>query len=195
MQFLLFWSSIGTTGWSTSTDTNGSLIAELSSIINGTTSLWYTDMIQMPTVRSFFSNNTRYILGFNEPNIHAASNVPARLAAEEWRNIERHSHGAKLVSPSASPCNKTGKCISDVFDWFDEFFRICNGCRVDFIATHMYVCNADQLMSYLQSLYHKYHKKIWLTEFACPHTKDPNVQLRYMKEVLPRLEAAHYIYR
>merc|ERR1712013_469839 len=42
---------------------------------------------------------------------------------------------------------------------------------------------------------HEYGKKIWLTEFACPMTSDPNTIKQYMQEVLPRLEAADYVDR
>ena len=44
-------------------------------------------------------------------------------------------------------------------------------------------------------MYNRYGKKIWLTEFACPMTNDPNTIKQYMQEVLPRLEAADYVDR
>jgi hypothetical protein len=37
--------------------------------------------------------------------------------------------------------------------------------------------------------------RIWLTEFSCPEHPSAAFQLSYMKEVLPRLEAAPYVYR
>ena len=143
----------------------------------------------------WFLPNTTAILGFNEPNMYNQANLTARQAAEHWPEIERKSHGAPLVSPSAIQCGGPEWCYGNQFEWFDEFFRLCNGCRVDYLATHKYTCDANYLMSYLQSLYGRYHKKIWLTEFACPDTTDPNVQLKYMKEILPRLEAAPFVYR
>nr|KAG5707667.1 hypothetical protein BaRGS_031049 [Batillaria attramentaria] len=69
------------------------------------------------------------------------------------------------------------------------------GCRVDYIATHIYQCNADREMAFLEKLYHKYNKKIWVTEFACPRHDSLQAQMNYMKAILPRLEAAPFVVR
>ncbi|XP_045209805.2 uncharacterized protein LOC123561474 [Mercenaria mercenaria] len=124
-----------------------------------------------------------YILGFNEPN---HKNMTPQQAADAWPEIEKHSHGKPLVSPATA-----GKD----FHWYDEFFRLCHGCRIDYIAAHLYSCDAHQTMSYLQKLHHRYHKKVWLTEFACSHSTDENQQLHLMQTLLPQLEAAPYVYR
>ena len=140
-------------------------------------------------------SDTPAILGFNEPNFHSQADLTAKEAASHWPEIERHSHGRPLVSPAASPCSSKSKCIGNSFEWFDDFFRLCHGCRVDYLATHAYYCNADTTMDYLQKLYTRYGKKIWLTEFSCPRTMDYGHQLDYMKAILPRLEAADFVYR
>ena len=66
---------------------------------------------------------------------------------------------------------------------------------MDYLATHGYWCDANILMQYLKDLYDRFHKKIWLTEFSCPKTHNPWQELHFMKQALPRLEAAHYVYR
>ena len=128
----------------------------------------------------------KFILGFNEPDRTKHANMTPQEAADAWPLIEQNSHGAKLVSPAVASSN---------FHWYDEFFRLCQGCRVDFVAAHMYKCDANEIMRYLQRLYNRYNKKIWLTEFACPQTHDVNKQLHLMKTLLPRLEAADYVFR
>ncbi|KAL4223213.1 hypothetical protein ACF0H5_016685 [Mactra antiquata] len=138
----------------------------------------------------------KYVLGFNEPNHKKGSNITAAEAAAIWPEVERVGKGKILVSPSASGCNGGGsQCHGDAQEWFDEFFQLCTGCRVDYIATHAYHCNADTTMNYLKNIYQRYGKEIWFTEFACPNTDDPEKELEYMKEILPRLEAAPYIFR
>ena len=137
--------------------------------------------------------NSGFILGYNEPNHIEQANVTGREAAAHWPEIESVAAGQKLVSPAASPCG--GNCHGDALEWFDEFFHHCNGCRVDYIATHIYKCNATQVMDYLKQVYDRYGKKIWLTEFACPHTHSAARQLTFMKEVLPLLESAQYVFR
>lgn len=135
------------------------------------------------------------VLGYNEPNFHSQANLSPAEAAALWPEIEQQSHGRPLVSPAAAPCKTVSKCIGDSFEWFDEFFRCCNGCRIDYIATHAYHCHGNTTMAYLQQLYDRYGKKIWLTEFACPGSNDVNKQMTYMRELLPQLEAADFVYR
>ncbi|KAL3864714.1 hypothetical protein ACJMK2_006371 [Sinanodonta woodiana] len=137
--------------------------------------------------------DSQYILGFNEPNFYHQSNMTPQVAAQHWRQLEQHFPGKLLVSPAAAPCGSHEQCMSNGEEWFAQFFQHCQGCRVDFLATHGYWCSADTTMHYLQGLWDRFHKPIWLTEFSCPQTHSEDTQLRYMKEILPRLEAAHFV--
>lgn len=140
------------------------------------------------------ANEAQFILGFNEPNHRNQANLTPQQAAVAWPDMERNSKGKPLVSPSAAPCG--ANCNhGDTVNWFNEFFKHCNNCRIDYLATHAYFCNADRTMHFLENLYHKYGRKIWLTEFACANTADPVKTLNYMKHILPRLEAADYVFR
>nr|KAG5699040.1 hypothetical protein BaRGS_025434 [Batillaria attramentaria] len=49
-------------------------------------------------------------------------------------------------------------------------------------------------MDFLHELYTRFHKKIWLTEVACP-THSYSHALAFMQELLPRLEAADHVFR
>ena len=131
-------------------------------------------------------SSSPYVLGFNEPNHKDQANMTPQECADAWPLLEQNSHGAKLVSPTTAGAH---------INWYATFFSLCKGCRIDFIAAHLYNCDANVIMSYLEQLYHRFNKKIWLTEFACPHTSDGNKQLTLMKNILPRLEAAHFVYR
>ncbi|XP_048247801.1 alkali-sensitive linkage protein 1-like isoform X2 [Haliotis rufescens] len=139
-------------------------------------------------------SSAKYVLGFNEPNQKDQSNVSPQEAARHWPEIERHAQNKLLVSPSPSGCNGGSNCNMNSTLWLDEFFKACQGCRVDFIAAHTYSCNADHDMRYLEKMYNRYKKKVWLTEFGCPHTSHSHI-LNYMKQILPRLENAHFVYR
>ena len=139
-------------------------------------------------------DKAEYILGFNEPNHFEQSNITAKEAADLWPNIEKLSNGRLIVSPAAAPCGGP-KCHGNATEWFDKFFMHCRGCRVDYLATHYYSCNVDKTMSYLQNLFDRYGKKIWLTEFACPYTENPSKELMFMNEILPKLEAAPFVFR
>ena len=53
-----------------------------------------------------------------------------------------------LVSPAPAAGNT---------NWFDPFFEACEvlGCRIDYLATHDYRGDADQVMERLEMLYHR----------------------------------------
>ena len=144
----------------------------------------------------YIQENTTYILGFNEPNHAKQSNLTPQQAVTGWKVIQKtwgNTH--KLVSPSASPCGND--CLTPV-EWFDEFFKICNGeCQVDYLATHMYSCNPENTMNYLKNLTDRYNLNIWLTEFACDYDNSHTVeeQQNYMKQIIPMLNNAEYVYR
>ncbi|KAK7109980.1 uncharacterized protein [Littorina saxatilis] len=140
-------------------------------------------------------NDAHYVLGFNEPNFHAQSNMSPQDAARHWRELQQQTGNKVLVSPAAAPCGDHNMCYSNGVDWFAQFFQACPDCKVDYLATHGYWCDANIMMHYLEDLWNRFHKKIWLTEFSCPQKHSVSDQLNYMKAVLPRLEAASYVYR
>ena len=150
----------------------------------------------MPMVKTFNQHtdlsvldpHAPFILGFNEPNHkdEAHGGLTPQHAADAWRQIEQHSHGIRLVSPAMA---------GEDYKWLDEFFKLCNGCRIDYIAAHKYSCDANEIMGFMNRLWHRYHKKIWLTEFACPLSTSEDQQLHLMQKLLPQLEAAPFISR
>ncbi|XP_072023808.1 uncharacterized protein [Amphiura filiformis] len=147
---------------------------------------------QDPTKKQFkFTEPNEYVLGFNEVNhINQAYMTPA-VAAERWRQLEvaaRANGATTFVSPSAAPGG-----TDDHIQWFDEFFALCSDCQIDYIATHCFYKKPTGVMNYVKSLWERYNKKVWLTEFAFPQTTDANEQLAYMQELLPLLEAADYV--
>ena len=139
-------------------------------------------------------DNAQTVLIFNEPNFYKQANLSAADAARLWKTeIQPKLAGKTLVGPTAAPCSSSSKCYGDVDEWFLDFFKHCKHCQIDYIATHLYYCNADQTMAKLQHLWNLFRKPIWLTEFACPHSHSVSTQLAYMKDILPRLEAAHFV--
>ncbi|XP_053376438.1 coadhesin-like [Mercenaria mercenaria] len=138
----------------------------------------------------------KYLLGFNEPNHINQANMTATEAANYWVSQIKplKINGLpKLASPSAAPCGKN--CVDDRDTWFKDFFNKCKDCEIDYLATHTYMCNANQVMRHLERLHANYSLPIWLTEFACGDETDETLMLNFMKEVLPRLEAAPFVYR
>jgi len=139
--------------------------------------------------------NTKHLLAFNEPNFKSQSNVLPADAARLWPQLQAiaNKHNLKLSSPAASACgpNPETECYGGTWSpvpWFDAFFGNCTNCQVDFIATHIYTCDINELKTYLAAL-KKYNKPIWLSEFACPAAGKPDsFETDFMKQVLDLLE-------
>lgn len=100
-----------------------------------------------------------------------------------------------LVSPATA---------GDGVSWYDQFFGNCtelygsSGCRVQHLATHDYSCDAATTLAYLQRLHDRYKLPVWLTEFSCGDgaAKRPEKDhLAFMQAVLPKLDAAAFVYR
>ncbi|GAA4598159.1 hypothetical protein GCM10023194_74900 [Planotetraspora phitsanulokensis] len=107
-----------------------------------------------------------YLLGFNEPDMGGQANMTPEKALSLWPKLM--SAGKVLGSPAvAYGGDRAG-------GWLDKFMSgaKAKGYRVDFITLHWYggdfnTANAtNQLRSYIQAVYKRYHKPIWLTEFA-----------------------------
>jgi len=87
-------------------------------------------------------------------------------ALDLWPKLQ--ATGLRLGSPAVAANAATPG------GWLDQFMAgaVSRGYRVDFITVHWYGSDfrpgpaTDQLKSYLQAIYNRYHLPIWLTEFA-----------------------------
>ena len=138
----------------------------------------------------------RYILGFNEPDLSDQANMTVQEALNLWPQLE--SIGLPIGSPAASYPTRQW-----IYDFMDQ--AIAQGKRVDFICVHMYVgTDENNFVKVLQDLYNKYHRPIWITEFATVHDQaktlaenpyTPQVVLGFMQRLLPKLEALDFVHR
>ncbi|MEV7321719.1 sigma-70 family RNA polymerase sigma factor [Streptomyces sp. NPDC093970] len=107
-----------------------------------------------------------YLLGFNEPDMAQQSNMSVDQALALWPKLM--GAGKVLGSPAvAYGGDRAG-------GWLDRFMSgaRAKGYRVDFVTLHWYGGDfrtpqaVQQLTSYLAAVYERYHKPIWLTEYA-----------------------------
>ena len=107
-----------------------------------------------------------YLLGFNEPDMSSQSNMSVGQALDLWPKLQ--ATGQTLGSPAVA----TGGATPG--GWLDQFMSgvKSRGYRVDFIALHWYggdfttAAAVSQLRSYLEAVWNRYHKPVWLTEYA-----------------------------
>lgn len=106
------------------------------------------------------------LLTFNEPDRSDQANMSVSEALSLWPKLM--ATGLLLASPAvADEAAAPG-------GWLDEFMRGATKrhFRVNFIAVHWYGADfrtaaaVNQLEAYLEAVYHRYHRPIWLTEYS-----------------------------
>ena len=147
--------------------------------------------------------DTEWLLGFNEPNFGSQADISASAAAALWPEVERVADtlGLSIVSPAVNFCG--GDCQdTSPFDYLDDFFAACDGCRVDAVAFHIYVgCNpagdnkAEWLINHIETYKARFSQPLWLTEFACDDAGSFADQVAFMEDAVAYLESEPRIAR
>lgn len=85
---------------------------------------------------------TKYLLGFNEPNFADQAAMTPAQAATAWPGLEKiaREFDVKLVAPALNfSGSKVGGKVWGIYEWYDEFFRLYPDAQVDFLALHCYM--------------------------------------------------------
>lgn len=95
-------------------------------------------------IKSWLKNHpeTRYLLGFNEPNFASQAKMTPSQAASAWPGLEAiaKEFGVKLVAPALNFSDSSvGGKVWGIYDWYDEFFRLYPEAQVDCLALHCYM--------------------------------------------------------
>lgn len=157
-------------------------------------------------LRTFLDEHpeTKYLLAFNEPNFLDQANMKPSQVAAIWPKLEAiaDDYNLEIVGPAVNFCNncvsENGTTYTDPVQYLDDFFAACPECRVDHIAVHCYMNHASALEWYI-SLFEKYNKPIWLTEFAGWEYNDaintPDDQISFMMNAVEFLENEPTVFR
>jgi Glycosyl hydrolase catalytic core len=133
------------------------------------------------------------ILGFNEPDGTAQSNLTVQQALSLWPTVV--AHGDRIGSPATAGNPSTSG------SWLEQFMNAAP--KVDFVCVHWYAPpNASSFLKEIDAIWAKYQKPIWVTEFApadwfgkSPGGFDPNLVQEFMKEACAGLDARSYVER
>jgi hypothetical protein len=152
---------------------------------------------------------SQFLLGFNEPNFKAQSNLTPQQAATDWPKVEAlaKAQGIPIVSPAVNFCgsstNSSGcsdPTVTDPYTWLKDFFAACTACEVDYVAVHWYNCDLPSLKAYIDGSgslqgFVQFGKPIWLTEFSCDGSHPVAEQQTYMEAAVPYLEGNPNVFR
>lgn len=142
--------------------------------------------------------NTKYLLGFNEPNFKAQANMTPQQAAEAWPAVKALADelGLKLVAPALN--YSPDPPYTDPLKWMDEFVALVGLDAFDYTAIHNY--GGLGVMQTLAGNFHdRYGKDVWVTEFCYwpgeSGTVAPSTQIDSMAETVKWLESTPWIFR
>lgn len=148
-------------------------------------------------------SKTNHILAFNEPDGKDQANLSPEEAVELYPTLLQC--GLRVGSPACTE----GKWNS----WLSEFMDGCKrrGYRVDFIATHWYdwgnwietkdaepddvAAIVARFKSDIDRCYKKYGLPIWITEFNANKNRLTHIQIEFLKQAIPMLEAHPHVER
>lgn len=141
-------------------------------------------------------NRMAQMLGFNEPDQKHQSNIKVDQALEAWPALMKT--GLRLGSPG---------CVHPDQEWMKTFMREVErrDLRVDFVCVHSYGgLNVGAFVKQMEQVYKLFGRPIWITEFAvgdwqaktrAEHRYKPDQIVRFMRELLPRLNEMKIIER
>lgn len=140
--------------------------------------------------------NSEWVLGFNEPDLEAQSDLTPEEAARYWRQVERCYPDKKLVSPA--PSHVGPGWLGEMHDAYVELYG--EPPRFDALALHCYQYYASQCKQTVDRYYDAWLDEwdvaggIWLTEFARV-TSSESAQAAGMREYLDWLQGDDRIVR
>lgn len=142
------------------------------------------------------SRGTTELLGFNEPEKKEQGNMTLEAALDAWPVLMET--GLRLGSPS---------CVHPDKEWMIAFMDGVKkrSLRVDYVCVHSYGGpNPDSLVRRLEKVHQMFGRPLWITEFGVgdweaktpeQNRHKPETVLRFMEQVLPRLEKLDFVER
>ena len=166
--------------------------------------IWNGGVDRVAGARAYLESHPkpRMLMALNEPNLRGQANLAPKDAAAAWLEISRlaKEKGVALVGPHMAigapgneivtgwdPVQNKERNLSYMIDFLDAFFHYVDPATVDGIGIHCYG-NAGELKWAVGELYKKYHKPIWVTEFAQWDARDAYGEVEYMIEAVDFLE-------
>jgi autotransporter-associated beta strand protein len=143
--------------------------------------------------------NTTCVLGYNEPDSATQANMTTNQAVADWPTMMQW--GLRAGAPASSDSGLSGQGI----DWTMNFMTLATnlGYRVDFVPVHWYKCGQSpaQLISYLNTVYAKFKRPMWVTEWndgaswCTPLPADYNAEAAALTNFVTALENSPIVER
>lgn len=139
---------------------------------------------------SALSSGSKYLMGFNEPDVASQANLSPSQAASDYKQyMTPYANQATLVSPAVSNSGSSGQGL----DWMKSFLSECSDCKVSALAVHWYADASltDYFKQFVNQAIDLANQnnipEVWITEFQA--TGDDTSQVQFLTEIIPWLES------
>ncbi len=154
------------------------------------------------------TDDSNYILGYNEPDIESQANISPAEGLKAWRAVE--ALGRRTVSPASANPNGDIEWVSKFLEGdYDSEGVFVEGTDCDAIGIHSYGAstNLTRLLDAVDKVWNTYHKPIWVTEVSVMGRKGTsydnsyeNVEVRkkveeYVEKLVGELDKRDYVER
>lgn len=144
-------------------------------------------------IQTMLSSGSKYILGFNEPDMsHQANMSPSDAVSSYLNYITPYAGQATLISPAVS----NGNGPTQGLNWLKTFMDSCGECNIGGLAVHWYGDSAEDFKNHVSKaidLGNQYGiSEIWVTEFALNSALsggDPSKSADFLQQVMPWLDS------
>ncbi|MCH5215097.1 MAG: hypothetical protein J1E97_07885 [Muribaculaceae bacterium] len=154
----------------------------------------WTASYNADAIRQWCKNhpNTKYLLGFNEPNFKDQANLTPQQAADAWPGVQALAKelGLKLVAPALnySPYPP----YTDPLKWMDEFVALVGKDAFDYVAVHNY--GGLGVMKTIAGNFHdRYGKDVWVTEFCFWPGEGSTAKVTPQQQILSMVESVEWL--
>ena len=142
--------------------------------------------------KSAIASGSSVVLGFNEPDLGAQSDMTVAAAVSAWQQfMEPLACSARLAAPAV-----TSGGAPMGLTWLGDFLQACSGCTIDVVPIHWYGDASDpsDFTDHVQQAYATAGgRPIWITEFGASGS-DGQIE-SFFQTVLPWLDAQTYVER
>lgn len=145
-------------------------------------------------IRNYVASHpeTKYLLGFNEPNFSNQANMTPAAAAAAWPQVRALADelGLKLVAPAMN--YSPNPPYQSPTQWFDEFVALVGDDAFDYVAVHSYG-GLGNIVELATTFHERYGKEVWLTEFCYWPGEDPNTYIAPETQIASMIQSVEWL--
>lgn len=145
-------------------------------------------------VKTALGSGSKYILGFNEPDLSSQANMQPGDAATAYKSYITDLFGSSGVTLGSPAVTNGGGDMG--LTWLSSFLGSCSDCNIGFVALHWYdsYANTDYFKQHITQAHEQTGLPVWVTEFGTTDGSDEQIS-GFLEEVMPWMDEQSFVER